>query len=87
MSVVGPIDCEKGHSITWGVGNGILGRLCEYDRSGNHLDYWNPTINPRTTTLSNNASSIKVSFSTDALNYAYIYDNTNNEYLWKGVSV
>ena len=86
MSVVGPIDCKQGISITWGVGReGIFGRLCEYDKNGNNLDYWNPMSNPRTITLSKSATTnIKASFSTKDLNYAYIYDNTNNVYLWKG---
>lgn len=86
MSVVGPIDCKQGISITWGVGReGILGRLCEYDKNGSNLDYWNPMSNPRTVTSSNSATTnIKASFSTKDLDYAYIYDETNKMYLWKG---
>lgn len=40
MSVVGPINCNSGIQITWGVEGGSMGNLCEYNDSGGFIDYW-----------------------------------------------
>lgn len=87
MSVVGPINCNSGIQITWGVEGGSMGNLCEYNDSGGFIDYWGATMNPRTKGMSNNTKMLKATFQTSYLDYSYIHDNTNSVYLWKGINV
>lgn len=87
MSIVGPINCNPGIQITWGIEGGSMGNLCEYNDSGGFIDYWSATLNPRTKGMSNNTKMLKATFQTSYLDYSYIHDNTNSVYLWKGINV
>lgn len=85
MSIVGFVDCQPDTDILWGVGNGGQnGILCEYDIDMKYIDYWGALRNPRKIHIKNNTFKIKATFATEYLDYAYIYDETNGVYLWKG---
>ena len=85
MSIVGFVDCQPDTDILWGVGNGGQnGILCEYDIDMKYIDYWGVHGNPRKIHIKNNTFKIRASFTTEHLDYAYIYDETNDVYLWKG---
>ena len=86
-SVVGFIKTNGATSIKWGVTGGILGNLCEYAENGAFQDFWKPQQNPRTVTIKSSSTQVKAAFSTANLDDAYIYDNTNGIYLWKGKNV
>ena len=86
-SVVGFVQTNGATSIKWGVTGGILGKLCEYTENGICQDYWGGSNNPRTVTIKSSSTQVKAAFSTANLDDAYIYDNTNGIYLWKGNNV
>lgn len=86
MSTIGYVDCQPNTQITWGI-NGGLGRLLEYNENLITVDFWEPRANPRTIPISNTTTKLKASFETANLDYAYIYDETNGVYLWKGKNV
>lgn len=81
------VDVVGGSNIKYGVNGGTMSYLCEFDKDGKWLDFWAANSNPRTITLKASATKVKVSFTTANLNDAYIYDNTNGVYLWKGKNV
>ena len=87
MSTVGFVQTDGATSIKWGVTGGQLGMLCEYAADGTRNDYWSASANPRTVTIKSSSTQVKASFSTANLDDAYIYDNTNGKYLWKGKNV
>lgn len=86
-SVVGFVKTNGATSIKWGVTGGTLGLLCEYTENGTCQDYWGAQTNPRTVTIQSSSTQVKAAFSTANLDNAYIYDNTNGIYLWKGKNV
>ena len=86
-SVVGFVQTNGATSIKWGVTGGSLGTLCEYREDGTCQDYWGGSNNPRTVTIKSSSTQVKAAFSTANLDDAYIYDNTNGIYLWKGKNV
>lgn len=87
FSVVGFIPTGGATSIKWGVTGGTIGTLCEYTENGTCQDYWGGSSNPRTVNIKATSTQVKATFSTANLDYAYIYDNTNGRYLWKGSRV
>lgn len=87
MSTVGFVQTGGATSIKWGVTGGTLGTLCEYREDGTCQDYWGGSNNPRTVTIKSSSTQVKAAFSTANLDDAYIYDNTNGKYLWKGKNV
>lgn len=87
MSIVGFVPLNGTGAVKWGVTGGTIGILCEYDATGKQVDYWGATSNPRSVTLSTKSTQVKATFSTADLDNAYIYDNTNGIYLWKGKNV
>lgn len=87
MSTVGFVLTDGATSIKWGVTGGTLGFLCEYTSEGIQQDYWTASANPRTVTIKATSTQVKATFSTANLDDAYIYDNTNGKYLWKGKNV
>ena len=87
MSTVGFVQTGGATSIKWGVTGGSLGMLCEYKADGTTNDYWTASANPRTVTIKATSTMVKATFSTANLDDAYIYDNTNGKYLWKGKNV
>lgn len=86
MSTVGFVPITA-RSVKWGVTGGTLGNLVEYKEDGTVVDYWSGNTNPRTIGASASTAKVKASFSTANLADAYIYDNTNGVYLWKGNNV
>ena len=86
--VVGFVKCEGGISVRWGVTSGSYGRLCEYKSTGEWVDYWDAKNGiSRTISISTNSSLLKATFRIDCVDNAYIYDETNGKYLWKGKNV
>lgn len=86
--VVGFIGINGGESITWGMSSGAIGYLCEYDGNGNVLDYWaGQGRNSRAITTKSASKQIKACFLLSQKDSAYILDNTNGKYLWKGANV
>ena len=55
----------------------------KYKEDNTFVNYWRGGSNPRTINVSANSTKVKASFSTAHLDNAYIYDVTNDEYLWK----
>lgn len=85
--VVGYIPVNGGESITW-ASDSQLGNLCEYDEEGNRLDYWSGQgRKTRSITIKASSKMIKACFKVSAKDSAYILDNTNGKYLWKGANV
>lgn len=85
--VVGFVPTDGATSIKWGETGGAIGRLCEYKDDGTCQDYWGGDSNPRTVTIKATSTQVKATFATAHLDDAYIYDNTNGKYLWKGKNV
>ena len=86
--VVGFVKCDVGISVRWGVTSGSYGRLCEYDSTEKWVDFWDARGGiSRTITISSNSSLLKATFRIDYVDNAYIYDETNGKYLWKGANV
>ena len=86
-SIVGFVPCTPSTNIKWGVTGGTLGNLVEFNDSKSVVGYWTPNANPRTIAASSETRYVKASFQTSRLDYAYIYDATNQIYLWKGSKV
>lgn len=85
--MVGFVSTRGATRIKWGVAGGTLGTLCEYDENGTCQDYWGPSTNPRIVNIKATSTHVKATFSTANLDDAYIYDNANGIYLWKGKNV
>ncbi len=85
--VVGHIMINGGESITWGIPQGIVGYLVEYAEDGSRLDYWRGNSNERTITTKSATKLIKACFPLSSMDDAFIRDNTNDKYLWKGKNV
>lgn len=87
MAVVGYVAINGGEYIRWGNSIGSLGLLCEYDETYKKLDYWNGEGSGRTIHTKTSSRFVKACFPSSDLDNAYIYDETNGEYLWKGANV
>ena len=87
MAVVGYVAINGGEYIRWGNSIGSLGILCEYDETYKKLDFWNGEGTGRTIRTKTSSRFVKACFPSSDLDNAYIYDETNSKYLWKGKNV
>ena len=81
------IPISNSTSITYSVGEYMDGTyMVEYNSNKTKIDYWYGSPNPRTLTLTGgtNTAYIRLTCLTSNLAAAYIYDNTNKKYLFKG---
>lgn len=86
MSTVGFVPIDGAAKILIGVSGGKLGTSCTYTEEGVLKGYNSTANNPRASTISD-AALIKVSFSTEYLENAYIIDVHTGKYLWAGSNV
>lgn len=63
--------------------------LIEYNSNKTFVDYWNTGTEIRTVLLTGRYQTryIRASLNVNVLDDCYIYDDTNNIYLWKGINV
>lgn len=81
------IPISNSTSITYSVGENLQETyMVEYRADKTIIDYWYGSPNPRTQTLTGgtNTAYIRLTCLTSNLAAAYIYDNTNKKYLFKG---
>lgn len=78
---------EDAKSITFGniLGNNFKLHIMNEDLK--KADYWDPTANPRTVNLATGSKYVCSSFNESELDGCYIYDETNQKYIFKGNSV
>lgn len=79
-------------SFTWkyqndsAAGSGVYLWICSDLQA--RVDYFSATVSPRTITHSKtNVYWVRACFLTEDLDDCYIYDNTNQVYVWKGLNV
>jgi hypothetical protein len=81
------IPISNSTSITYSVGEDVQATyMLEYRADKTNIDYWYGSPNPRTQTLTGGTKTayIRLTCLTSNLAAAYIYDNTNKKYLFKG---
>lgn len=84
--VVGFVPLGGATNIKFGVTSGAYGTLNMYKEDGTYVDYWNAEGTSRTIPVGS-ATKVKATFVISNLDNSYIYDSTNEKYLWKGKNV